>query len=188
VQDNRFPFPDRKSSLDILLRDPCFDKIPKDRIQDIFDDAWLAGATEAKSFIDEYCYAFCFDMFGILKELGFKIIPQDIDYVMGNMRYFCEYLSGKNTFYIYNKSVALWAETHHMEFAMARNIILAHEFFHYLEANKIGWVSKRCTVPMLKIGKVSIGKTGISALSEIAANSFANAYYTEYVASLGSKG
>lgn len=175
-----FPFPDKESSMDILKNDPCYAKIPEDRVEDVFEDAWLTGIEEAQKFISSYCLDLDFDMMKILGKLGFEIIQQDIDYVMGNIRYFCEYFPEKNQIYVYNKGIDLWAASNDLESEHSRNIILAHEFFHYLEAKKLGWISKRCLVPMLKIGKFSFGKTGIAALSEVAANSFANEYYTAY--------
>ena len=99
---------------------------------------------------------------------------------MGNIRYFCEYFSEKNQIIIYSKGIDLWASSNGLEHAQARNIILAHEFFHHLEAKQLGWISKRCLVPMLKIGSLTLGKTGIAALSEVAANAFANTYYSAY--------
>lgn len=184
MQQNRFPFPDRESSMKIFMNDPCYGKIPADRTQSAFDDAWAAGINEARSFIEKYCYPFKFEMLSILKQLGFRIVQEDTDYVMGSIRYFCEYLPGKKQISIYSKAVRLWAEAHCMEFETARNIILAHEYFHYLETHKLGLISKRCVVPMLKLGKLSIGKTGVSALSEVAANAFANEYYAAYMMSL----
>lgn len=164
----------------ILQNDACYGKIPPERVEDVFDDAWSLGEREAELFIREHCQE-DFDMLRILRKLGFRIEEQNIDYIMGNIRYFCEYLPGKNQITVYSKGIKLWADTNEMEYGEARNIILAHEFFHYLEANRIGWVSKRCLVPMLKIGKFTLGKTGIAALSEVAANAFANEYYSAYM-------
>lgn len=180
MNQKKFPFPDKESSMEILKNDPCYTKIPEDRIEGVFENAWLTGIEEAQKFISSYCLDLDFDMMKILGKLGFEIIQQDIDYVMGNIRYFCEYLSEKNQILVYNKGIALWAASNNLAPEQSRNIILAHEFFHYLEAKQLGWISKRCLVPMLKIGKLSIGKTGIAALSEVAANSFANEYYTAY--------
>lgn len=166
--------------MEILKNDACYVKIPPEKVEAVFDDAWSLGEQEGEKFLREHCQK-DFDMLRILRQLGFRIEKQNIDYVMGNVRYFCEYLPGKNQITIYGKGIALWAETNALDFVSARNIILAHEFFHYLEANHIGWVSKRCLVPMLKIGRFTLGKTGIAALSEVAANAFANIYYASYM-------
>ena len=181
MNQNKFPFPDKESSMGILKNDPCYGKIPADRVADVFEDAWATGLKEAHKFIFEYCQDSDFNMVDILKRLGFEIIHQDIDYVMGNIRYFCEYFPEKNQIYIYNKGIDLWAASNGLEPEQSKNIILAHEFFHYLEAKRLGWISKRCLVPMLKIGKLTFGKTGIAALSEVAANAFANEYYSAYI-------
>lgn len=183
-----FPFPDKESSMQILKNDPCYGKIPEERVDAVFDDAWSVGIEEAGKFIRTHCAESGFDMFRILEKLGFRIIRQDTDYVMGNIRYFCEYFPEKNQIYVYEKGIDLWAASNGLESEQSGNIILAHEFFHYLEAKRLGWMSKRCLVPMLKIGRLSIGKTGIAALSEVAANAFANEYYSAYMNFLSSEG
>ena len=166
--------------MEILKKDPCYGKIPENQVESVFEDAWQTGVEEARKFIAEYCLDAGFDMTAILQELGFRIIQQDMDYFMGNIRYFCEYFPEKNEILVYSKGIALWAESNQTEPEQGKNIILAHEFFHYLEAKYLGWISKRCLVPMLKIGNFTLGKTGIAALSEVAANAFANKYYEAY--------
>ena len=59
----------------------------------------------------------------------------------------------------------------------AINLILSHEYFHFMEMNVIGQLSKSYEVPMLVIGKLKLGKTGIHALYEIGAHGFAHQYY-----------
>ena len=176
-----FPFPDKESSREILKNDPCYGKIPEDQVEMVFEDAWQTGIQQAREFIHEHCLTLDFDMTQILQKLGFIILVENADYVMGNIRYFCEYFPEKNKITVYSKSIDLWAESNGLLPEQSKNIILAHEFFHYLEAKHLGWISKRCLVPMLKIGKFSFGKTGIAALSEVAANAFANEYYTAYM-------
>lgn len=175
-----FPLLDKESSMEILKRDACYGKIPPERVIDIFEDAWRTGVEEARKFVYSSCWDAAFDMPRILEGMGFRIIWQDADYVMGNIRYFCEYFPEKKRIHIYSRGVGLWAAANNLDQKQAENIILAHEFFHYLESNELGWMSKRCLVPMLKIGKAEIGKTGIAALSEVAANAFANEFYGAY--------
>ncbi len=176
-----FPFPDKESSVEILKRDACYGKIPPERVGDVFEDAWQTGQEEARKFVNNFCRNSAFDMPRILEGLGFRIIRQDTDYVMGNIRYFCEYFPEKKQIQIYSRSIGLWAVANGLNLKQAEDIILAHEFFHYLESKELGWMSRRCLVPMLKIGEVEIGKTGVAALSEVAANAFANAFYGAYV-------
>lgn len=180
MNQKKFPFPDKESSMEILKKDPCFGKIPPEQVPIVFEDAWTTGTTEAQKFLSAHCQNSGFDMMEILTRLGFAITVQDVDYVMGNIRYFCEYFSEKNQIIVYSKGIDLWAASNELEHTEARNIILAHEYFHCLEARHLGWVSKRCLVPMLKIGSFTLGKTGIAALSEVAANAFANEYYGAY--------
>lgn len=177
MSDLRFPFPEREASMRILRADPCFEKIPADQVEGVFEKAWRTGEAEAARFLSSFPEGTGFSMLQVLEKKQFRIETQDVDYVMGNIRYFCEYMSEQNIVVIYRKSVELWAEKNSLTYEAARDLILAHEYFHYLEWHEIGRTSKQCLVPMLKIGPVPLGKTGIAALSEIGANAFANFCY-----------
>lgn len=177
MSDLRFPFPDREASKSILKADPCFGKIPADQVDAVFERAWATGQREAEVFLSQLEDTASLSMLSLLEKKNFRITVKDIDYVMGNIRYFCEYMSEENIVIIYRKSVELWAEKNQFSYEMACDLILAHEYFHYLEWHEIGRTSKQYLVPMVKIGKLTLGKTGISALSEIGANAFANSCY-----------
>lgn len=177
VADMIFPFPDREACIGILEQDPCYGKIlPEDR-DAVFEEAWNVGLMEAEKFLKEH-EAAGLDMERILRDNGYKIQKIDKDYVIGNKRFFCELYPAKNTVAIYVRSVKLWANSHELPYEYAKNIILAHEYFHHLESKQIGWTSGHYLVPMLRIGNFKLGKTGIAALSEVAANAFANGFYT----------
>lgn len=175
-----FPFPDRDASRKILETDPCFGKIPLDERKAVFERAWNTGEREAKRFWKQGKEGSALSMLQILTERQFHIKVLDADYVMGNIRYFCEYMSEQNIVYIYRKSVELWAEANRLPYETALNVILAHEYFHYLEWHEIGCVSRQCLVPMVTLGPFSLGKTGVAALSEVGANAFANSCYKKW--------
>ncbi len=59
----------------------------------------------------------------------------------------------------------------------AENLILSHEYYHFLEWNKLGLTSRDYQVPMISIGPLRLGRTGIRALSEIGAHGFAHTYH-----------
>ena len=169
----QFPFPDKENSMQILQTDYVRKKIPPEKIREIFDDAWTVGEEQAQEFLKQYGGREKIDMLDILKESGVRVVHQDIDNVVGRNRYFCEYLSGKNLLTVYIKSVKLWCENNGLSYEEGLNLILCHEYFHYLEQNKIGMVSRRYQVPILEIGALKLGRTGVPALSEIGANAFA---------------
>ena len=175
-----FPFPDKENSLDVLKRDYVFDKIEKDQIPVMFEDAWSTGEQQAKVFLEENGNG-KLDMQRILREKGIKIIKKDVDYIVGDQRYFCEYFSGSDVIKIYQKSVQLWCKNNGFAYEEGLNIILCHEYFHYLENSRIGMVSRHFQVPMIKIGKWKVGSTGIPSLSEIGANAFAFACFSHLV-------
>jgi hypothetical protein len=97
---------------------------------------------------------------------------------MGNMRYFSDYLSGRRQIRLYSRSIALWAEQNQLDEPSARNLILSHEYYHFLECTSLGLTSRLYQVPMFVIGPLKIGRTGIRALSEIGAHAFARTYHT----------
>ena len=88
-----------------------------------------------------------------------------------------DYLSGRKQISLYTRSIALWAEENKLDDETARNLILSHEYFHFLECNGLGLTSRLYQVPILIIGPLKIGRTGIRALSEIGAHAFAHTYH-----------
>lgn len=176
MQKEFYPFPGKESSLLILQRDPCYGKIPPQDVPAAFERAWNTGLQEANRFFASVPHGEYF-MTEALSELGISVKTFDKDYVVGNTRYFCEYLSEQNIVHVYKTAIAVWAETNGFSYRDSLNLILAHEFFHHLEWHVIGLVSKQVLVPMLQLGRFSFGKTGIAALSEVAANAFANEVY-----------
>lgn len=116
-------------------------------------------------------------LFAICKANGLTVVERDIDFVSGNQRYFSDYVAGKNCVTLYLRSVDLWAQQNKMTRMEAENLILSHEYYHFLEWNKLGLTSRDYQVPMISIGPLRLGKTGIRALSEIGAHGFAHTYH-----------
>ena len=161
-----------------LKNDYVFSKIEPNEVAAVFEDAWAVGTQTARAFLREHADA-PLRMPAFLEEQGFRIEVKDIDYVLGKQRYFCEYFSRQKIIKIYKKSVELWCRENGYTYADGCNLILCHEYFHHLEWHEIGLTSKRCLVPMIKIGRFQLGKTGVPALSEIAANAFAQECFSE---------
>lgn len=167
-----YPFPSKENSMQDLVNDYVYSKIEPGKVEEIFEDAWSVGLRTAESFLQEHGDA-PLRMQAFLKEQGFTIQVKDIDYVLGDRRYFCEYFSEKKLIKIYRKSMELWCGENGYDYEDGCNLILCHEYFHHLEWHEIGMTSRRHQVPMIKIGRFHLGKTGIPAMSEIAANAFA---------------
>jgi hypothetical protein len=172
-----YPFPNQENSKKIFEEDIMFSKVPSDEVDEIFQDAWAIGEQEATSFLHNYTHGEKVCMMNVLQGKGVQLKTKNIDYQVGKYRYFCEFLSGRNRLTMYRKSIELWAKHHGLSYEEGCNVILCHEYFHYLEQHKVGMISRRYQVPMLQVGKFKFGKTGILALSEIAANAFANKCY-----------
>ena len=72
------------------------------------------------------------------------------------------------------EQLIVYTQIQHQEVLLHKvtNIILFHELFHHLEATKYGSASKLVKVPVITFGIIKIS-TGIQALSEIGAHTFA---------------
>ena len=172
---SRFPFPTRELALKELSWDRFAARIPEEDKERVIDLAWSKGESAAHMVFEESNGQS--DFFQICKDAGLTIIKKDIDCVYGNQRYFSDYVSGTKEITLYEQSCALWAKQNQLELHDAQNLILMHEFFHVLETTRLGLTSKEYTVPLFTIGPFKLGKTGIHALSEIAAHAFTNTYY-----------
>lgn len=172
---SRFPFPTRELALKELSWDRYVMRIPEEDKERIVDLAWSKGECAAHMVFEESNGQS--DFFQICKDAGMTIIKKDIDCVYGNQRYFSDYVSGTKEITLYEQSCALWAKQNQLDLYEAQNLILMHEFFHVLETTRLGLTSKEYTVPLFTIGPFKLGKTGIHALSEIAAHAFTNTYY-----------
>jgi len=169
------PFPDKDLAYKELTYDLCYKKIPESDRERIVEAAWQKGVDAAKKTFE--LYGGSTDFVQIAEKSGLEIQRKDIDYIVGNNRYFSDYISGKGLLILYLRSIALWAEQHGYDMDTAINIILSHEYFHYLEWTSLGLTSRDYTVPMIQIGKLKLGRTVIRALSEIGAHGFAHTYH-----------
>jgi hypothetical protein len=169
----RFPFPSRKDAIHTLERDYVYGKIPRDDVPLIINRAWQTGLDAAESFLKNQKRDCIWDFLQIFRDQGFQVSIKDEDVVSGSMRYFADSLPKQKKVTIYSRSVNLWAQANQLTFEEAQNFILMHEYFHYLEYSGLGFVSRQYQVPMVQIGKLKLGRTGVAALSEIAADAFA---------------
>ncbi|MBW9212766.1 MULTISPECIES: hypothetical protein [Terrabacteria group] len=168
------PFPEKQDCFEELKRDYSYAKIPPSDYQKVIDCAWEQGEKAAKDIFEQYHHG---QFKVILNEYHLKIIEKDMDFVSGHNRYYSDYLSGKNEITLYTKSIALWAKENQLSMDEAINLILSHELYHYLEMNSIGKTSQLYTLPILQMGKLKIGKTGLAILSEIGAYAFTHTYF-----------
>ncbi len=170
-----FPFPGRELADQELTYDRCYDKIPQQDRAIIVENAWQKGCRAAEIvFRRENGLP---DFYTIARNSGLHLIEKSIDYVVGGQRYFSDYISGKNIINLYSKSIQMWADQNHFQYEQAVNLILSHEYYHYLEVNEIGLTSRAYQVPMIQIGPLKLGRTGIRALSEVGAHAFSRRYY-----------
>lgn len=167
-----FPFPNRDLALEELKRDYVIAKIPKQDYEKIIEISWKQGL-KAAALIKETFQA-PYDFIEIAEKNGLVIINQNIDRVIGNFRFFSEYITKQNKIFMYVKSIQQWSTINQLTYQQGYNLVLAHEFMHFLEYKKLGFTSKMYQVPIIKLNKLQFGKTGIRAMSEIAAHAFVN--------------
>jgi len=174
--DQKFPFPDFESAGKELSYDYCYNKIPAGDREKIVKAAWDKGSLAAAAIYERYRGEK--DFFVITEKSGLVCQKADLDYIAGDRRYFSDYLSGKKLIRLFTKSIALWAKKNDLDEKTAANLILSHEYFHFLECTELGLTSRLYQVPMIILGPLKIGRTGIRALSEIGAHGFAYTYNT----------
>ena len=175
MSDYALPFPGRDLADKELTYDPCYAKIPPEARSAIVDKAWEKGAAAARALFAQTGGETNFSK--IARSNGLDCVRIDKDYIVGNQRYFSDYISGRHKINLYLKSIALWAQENQLDTETATNVILSHEYFHFLEWTTLGLTSREYQVPMLRLGAITLGKTGIRALSEIGAHAFARTYY-----------
>lgn len=171
---DEFPFPDRANAGNELTRDVLYRRISPPEHTRLCEDAWNIGAAAAQDLLAAYPG---FSIYEMAEKEGLKIIREQTDKVSAGFRFFSEYFPKKNCIHMYLLSIALFAQKNHLTNGEAEELILAHEYFHFLEVNRIGTVSGRYTIPRFSLGPIRIGKSGIPALSEIGAHGFARTYW-----------
>jgi len=175
MEEFRFPFPGRELADQELTYDPCYGKIPAEDRPAIVERAWQKGSRAAEMVFEREKGSL--DFYTIARKSGLKLVEVPKDYVVGKQRYFSDYISGQKLINLYSGSIQKWAEQNELTYDVAVNLILGHEYYHYLEMNEIGLASREYQVPMLVIGPLKLGKTGIRALSEVGAHAFVRKYY-----------
>lgn len=171
-KSRQFPFPNRDLAYQELKVDPVYNKIPEQDIDHLIDIAWDSGCVAADYIKSIYTQPYNF--VEIAEQHQLKIQDVNIDRIVGKQRYFSEYITKASQISMYTESIKMWADTNRLSYEEAYNLILGHEFFHFLEYTTYGYTSKKYQVPMLKMGKFELGKTGVRALSEIGAHAFVN--------------
>lgn len=168
-----FPFPDRIGSREELKRDVLYRKIPEsDRLR-ICDMAWERGAGEAARILEAHPDQ---SIRQIAEAAGMQVVFAEEDKVNGNRRTFGEYSPNEQQMVLYLGAIRKWAECYELTEEEAAELVMAHEFYHYMEHTKIGLTSELYQVPTWKIGKWVLVKSGIRALSEIGAHGFSRTY------------
>lgn len=169
-----FPFPDKKESKEELKRDILYRKIPEGDREKICDMAWQRGMRAARKILRQYPDQRIQD---IAEKEGLKVCHVVNENVNTAFRTFGEYHVQGNYMILYQGSIEKWAKANSLTMSVAEEMVMAHEFYHFLECTKIGETSEMYHVPTLRLGKAVLLKSGVRALSEIGAHGFARTYF-----------
>lgn len=176
---NDYPFPDKDLALAELRRDVLFERIPREDRSMIIDTSWKIGEEEARKLIMQYDGQI--DIYEIAVNTGLKILREEKEKISANLRYFSELICKRkaNTYLVilYTVSIEKWAVSNNISYERSEELIIYHEYFHYLEQVKLGDISTRYRVPIIKFGKVILYEAGIHSMSEIAAHGFTHTLY-----------
>lgn len=169
-------FPAPQVRYEELKRDRFYEKIPVSMRRVICDRAWETGVWAART---QTADGEKKDIRRMIEKQKLRIEQVEKDQVIGGLCFFGEYIEKQNKICLYRLSVCRLAESQGISAAQAEELVLAHEYFHFLECTCLGQTSEQYTVPYLRIGRFCLGKTGIWALSEIGAHGFAYTYWRQ---------
>lgn len=173
-----FPFPDKQESKEELKRDILYKKIPEGDREKICDMAWQRGRRTARELLRQYPDQ---GIQEIAEEEGLKVCRVVNENVNAAFRTFGEYHVQGKYMVLYQGSIEKWARANCLSMPAAEEMIMAHEFYHFLECTKIGETSDLYHVPILRLGKTVLLRSGVRALSEIGAHGFARTYFIYHI-------
>lgn len=152
-----------------LKQDLLFHKIPVEDIWNYLEKSLEIG----KSFVSQLKSK---DIFELYAESDIRIKEEKHDGVFYKVQMRAQFESdrkGNNLVYLYEKSIAQLAEANKLGLKEMKRIILAHEYFHYLEERSESHVYDQ--FKPIESAKILVfsQKAHIRRTSEIAANAFA---------------
>ncbi|MCI8401067.1 MAG: hypothetical protein HFI38_03055 [Lachnospiraceae bacterium] len=169
--------PEGRSCYKELTRDPLYAKIPSNMRLAVCDRAWETGVQAARTACEQMREEGMEKIQLLIEKKQLKVERVDEDQVVGNLRFFGEYVEKQKKIFLYSLSVCRLAEKRRISCSQAEELILAHEYFHFLECTSLGPTSGQYMVWRWKAGRFHLGKSGIRALSEIGAHGFSYTYW-----------
>lgn len=157
----------------ILSADPKSDKIDERNRILLIKKAEAMGKDTAKKIISDSAWKENSTLVQYIEGMGIEIIHKDEDFLVKDIRYCAEIYPKKKSIFLYDQAIKKWAEDQKYSVETAEIFILAHEFYHYIEFTNNSFASNLFSTPIIKLGRVEIGRSGVMKLSEIAGNAFA---------------
>lgn len=164
--------------LAMLREDPVYRKIPEDLRRPAIERAAAYGRQAAQDSASRYGTT---DPMAISQRLGVQVIFSDEAYLFGKIVQTSTYVHRTRTIKIYTGAVAemnAFLAQHGLEEPLrienVTPVYLAHELFHHLEEDSLGRAADLLRVVTFKWGPLVL-RSGISQMSEIAADAYAQA-------------
>lgn len=170
-EETAFPLPGRALAEKELRRDALYSRIPPQKRREVLERAWSKGEQAARQVYRQHGGEA--DLLCIAERSGLHCQWDERDRALAGRRHFAEYLPECRCVRLYEGGIRLLAEKNGIPVPQALDLVLGHEYFHFLEHLCLGWTSRDCLVPLVCIGPLRFGKTGIRALSEVGAHAFA---------------
>lgn len=166
---NSFHWPNLEHRYILYEADPFYSRIPKYLRADVFERAVVIGEEAAENYL-----SINQNILSHYNENKISIIEIDSDYILAGVRYFSIYSSAKKEVTLFKRGLEKWSDANRISYPMTKELFLAHEFFHFLEYEKMGLTSKIIKIPSLSLFGFSLMRTGVKSLSEVGAESFSD--------------
>lgn len=167
----RLPFPDYNLSKDEVLSSNLSKKTTQKSALKYFNQSWKCGKYQAEQLISNGTVVNFEEEF---TSRNYRIYEYHIDNKIGNIRYYADIFPENKIIKLYSLSIKKWSDQFDLNYERSKNLVLAHEYFHYIEYSSIGFLSEMTNIPYLKIGNYKFGKLKFNILSEVGAYSFVN--------------
>lgn len=163
-----------------LKRDAVFSRIPPDLYGELIDFGWHIGESTAKVYVQKLGTTVPSQM---AKKFNLSVKSEDWEPGRSNVKIYSEYddkllqiLLHPNIIKVGIEKAKASGVDQVQNYAVARELFLAHEIFHHLECREIGLTSKKRQIVTFQIGPFSL-KSGLRSLCEIAAHAFTRTLY-----------
>lgn len=169
-----YPYPDFETARSELARDPLAGRIPAEESEELLRRAWRTGVSAALA--ERRNLGAGFRVADAFRLHGVAVDWDEGPAVAAGRRVFGEYDATKRRVVLRRSALKEWAQARGVGFGDAVEAALAHEYFHFLECERLGSTARLRRVGLWRIGPFALFHSGVRALSEIGAHGFSHTY------------